>query len=138
MSRANRHHILGQVWHINHRCHQWEFLFKFASDRKHWLQWLFEARMRYGLTILNCMVTSNHIHLLVEDDETDAISKNLQLVAGRTAKEFNQRKTRKGAFCEERYHATAIESGKHLLRCLVYIDKHGSGGNRFSSIGMGA
>ena len=36
--------------------------------------------------------------------------------------EFNQRKNRKGAFWEDRYHATAIESGEHLLTCLVYID----------------
>ena len=27
----------------------------------------------------------------------------------------------KGAFREDRYHATAIESDRHLLRCLVYI-----------------
>ena len=26
------------------------------------------------------------------------------------------------AYWEDRYHATAIESGEHLLRCLVYID----------------
>jgi putative transposase len=32
------------------------------------------------------------------------------------------KKHRKGAFWEDRYHATAIESGEHLLRCLVYID----------------
>lgn len=122
MSRANRHHIPGQIWHITHRCHQREFLFRFAKDRKRWLQWLFEAKKRYGLSILNYMVTSNHIHLLAVDDESDAISKSLQLIAGRTAQEFNQRKGRRGAFWEDRYHATAIESGEHLLRCLVYID----------------
>jgi putative transposase len=43
-------------------------------------------------------------------------------VAGRTGQEYNQRKDRKGAFWEDRYHATAIESGEHLLRCIVYID----------------
>jgi len=122
MPRANRHHIPGQIWHITHRCHQREFLFKFAKDRKRWLQWLFEAKKRYGLSILNYIVTSNHIHLLVVDDESDAISKSLQLIAGRSAQEFNQRKNRKGAYWEDRYHATAIERGEHLLRCLVYID----------------
>jgi len=86
------------------------------------MQWLFEARKRYGLSILNFMVTSNHIHLLVVDDESDAISRSIQLVAGRTAQAFNRRKGRNGAFWEDRYHATAIESGEHLLRCLVYID----------------
>jgi len=46
----------------------------------------------------------------------------LQLVASRTGQEYNQRKSRKGAFWEDRYHATAIESGEHFVRCMVYID----------------
>ena len=69
------------------------------------------------------MVTSNHIHLLVVDTgEKDVIPKSMQLVAGRTGQEYNQRKNRKGAYWEDRYHATAVESGDHLARCMVYID----------------
>jgi putative transposase len=69
------------------------------------------------------MVTSNHVHLLVADDgDRDVISNSMQLVAGRTGQEFNQRKNRKGAYWEDRYHATAVESGDHLARCIVYID----------------
>jgi len=75
------------------------------------------------LTILNYMVTSNHIHLLVaEDGGRDVIPNSMQLVAGRTGQEYNQRKDRKGAYWEDRYHASAVESGDHLARCLVYID----------------
>ncbi len=87
------------------------------------MQWLYQARKRYGLATLNYMVTSNHIHLLVVDTgKRDVISKSMQLVAGRTGQEYNQRKNRRGAFWEDRYHATAVESGDHLARCLVYID----------------
>jgi REP-associated tyrosine transposase len=43
-------------------------------------------------------VTSNHVHLLVVDTEKDVIATSLQLVAGRTTQEFNQRKKRKRAF----------------------------------------
>lgn len=69
------------------------------------------------------MVTSNHIHLLVVDDgDRDVIPNSIQLVAGRTGQEYNQRKDRKGAYWEDRYHATAVESGDHLARCMVYID----------------
>ena len=51
--------------------------------------------------------TSNHIHLLVVDDgDRDAIPKAIQLVAGRTGQKYNQRKERKGAYWEDRYHAT--------------------------------
>ena len=32
------------------------------------------------------------------------------------------RKKRKGAYWEDRYHAAAVETGRHLAQCLVYID----------------
>ena len=123
MARAKRHYIPGHIWHITHRCHKREFLLKFSKDQRRWLQWLYEARRRYGLTILNYMVTSNHIHLLVVDDgDRDVIPSSIKLVAGRTGQEYNQRKNRRGAFWEDRYHATAVEGGEHLYRCIVYID----------------
>lgn len=123
MARAQRHYLPGQVWHITHRCHKREFLLKFAKDRRRWLKWLFEAKRRYELVILDYVVTSNHIHLLVVDDgERDTIWRSVQLVAGRTGQQYNERKRRKGGYWEDRYHATAIETGDHLLRCLVYID----------------
>ncbi len=123
MARAKRHFIPGYIWHITHRCHNREFLLKFSKDRHRYLQWLYQARKRYKLTILNYMVTSNHVHLLVLDSgNSDVIPKSMQLVAGRTGQEYNQRKNRKGAYWEDRYHATAVESGDHLARCMAYID----------------
>jgi putative transposase len=123
MPRANRHYIPGYVWHITHRCHKKEFLLKFARDRRIWIQWLFEARKRYGLSVLSYMVTSNHIHLLVRDNgERDVIPNAMQLIAGRMGQTYNQRKKRKGAYWEDRYHATAVETDSHLIQCLVYIE----------------
>ena len=69
MARANRHYVPGHIGHITHRCHKREFLLKFARDRHWWRQWLFEAKKRYDLVILNYTVTSNHVHLLVVDDK---------------------------------------------------------------------
>jgi putative transposase len=123
MARAKRHYIPHQIWHITQRCHKREFLLKFKRDRYRWIQWLFEARRRFGLVVLNYVATSNHTHLILKDDsENRIIPQAIGLVAGRTAQEYNRRKKRKGAFWEDRYHATAIESGEHLLQCLVYID----------------
>lgn len=123
MPRANRYHVPGLVWHITHRCHKREFLLKFARDRKRWQHWLFEAQKRFDLGVLNYAVTSNHIHLLVEEGKiAGALSKGIQLIAGRTGQEYNRRKGRRGAFWEDRYHATAVEYGEHLRRCMAYID----------------
>jgi hypothetical protein len=60
MPRANRYFLPGYVWHITHRCHKREFLMKFSLDQHRWLQWLYEAKKRFGISILNYGVTSNH------------------------------------------------------------------------------
>jgi len=43
-------------------------------------------------------------------------------IGGRQDRNTTDVKKRKGAFWEDRSHATVIESGDHLLRCVVYID----------------
>jgi putative transposase len=60
---------------------------------------------------------------MVEDTgPKESISRAMQLVQGRVGQLFNERTGRINAFWGDRYHATAIESGVHLLRCIAYID----------------
>jgi len=54
---------------------------KFARDRRRYLSWVFEAKKRFGLCVLDYTVTSNHIHL---------IAQSMQLIAGRTAQEAKE------------------------------------------------
>ena len=122
MPRANRIFCAGHVWHITHRCHRREFLLKFVRDRRRWRHWLFEAKRRYGLSVLNYVATSNHIHLLCADQGQGEIPRSLQLIEGRVAQEYNSRKNRRGAFWEDRYHATAVQADDHLAKCMTYID----------------
>jgi putative transposase len=123
MVRARQFFIPGVVWHITHRCHDRSFLLKFQRDKQAWRSWLFKAKTVYGTKILNYVITSNHIHLLVYADHNRwVIPRSMQLVAGRTGWEYNQRKNRTGAFWEGSYHAIAVQSDRHLLECMVYID----------------
>ncbi len=64
MARAKRHYLPDQIWHITQRCHKHEFLLKFKQDRHRWIQWLFEAKRRFRLEVLNYTVTSNHIRFI--------------------------------------------------------------------------
>jgi hypothetical protein len=45
------------------RCHKKEFLLKFAKDRRRWMHWLFEAKKRYGLSVLNYMIKEGTLWL---------------------------------------------------------------------------
>jgi len=60
--------------------------------------------------------------LLVVAPNEQTISRSLQRIAGRTAQECNSRKNRKNSFWEDRYHATAADTDKHLAKCMIYID----------------
>ena len=123
MTRANRHYTTGNIWLIVHRCHKKEYLLKFKLDRDRLKNWLFEAKKRFGLSVLNHIITSNHIHLLVEGNSQQSIASSMQLVAGRTAQEFNRRKNRKGAFWEDRYHATAVDTDQYkTVTSIIFVN----------------
>ena len=80
MARANRHYLPGNlIWHITHRCHKREFLLKFVRDRRTWLRWLFEAKKRYGLCVLNYMVTSNVLRSEKDGKFYTGFTSNLKL-----------------------------------------------------------
>jgi putative transposase len=83
---------------------------------------LFEARRRFGLCVLNYQVTSNHVHLVVRDRNRAEIAASMQLLEGSFAGAYNRRKDRLGSYWQDRYSATAIETGEHLWRCMTYVD----------------
>jgi hypothetical protein len=61
------------------------------------------------------MVTSHHVHLLAFDiGGRNVIPDSIKLAAGRTGHEYDVRKNRKGAFWEDRYHATAVEKNRYF------------------------
>ena len=56
MPRANRHFSTWSCLAHHSRCHQRAFLLKFARDRRRYLRWVFEAKKRFGLSVLNYVV----------------------------------------------------------------------------------
>jgi putative transposase len=123
MPRAKRYFKPNYVWHITDRCVNKEFLLRFKQDRTNWISWMYEAKKRFNISILNYAVTSNHIHCVVMNNaNTNEIAKAMHLASGRTAQEYNERKNRHGSFWGDRYHATAVETGQHLINCIIYID----------------
>lgn len=122
MVRANRYILPGHIYHLTHRCHNRAFLLKFNRDRNTYRNWLREGVGRYKVSILGYCITCNHIHLILVSKLLDAISKFMQLVQGSMAQQYNRRKGRKGAYWEDRYHCTIVDSGRYLWNCLLYVD----------------
>ena len=122
MPKANRYFEAGLHYHLTHRCHDGAFLFRFACDRDAYMDMLRERSKKYKVPVLGYCITSNHVHLLVEAPSQDGIGHFMDALEGDFAQRYNNRKKRRGAFWNGRYHATAIESTHHLWQCLLYID----------------
>jgi putative transposase len=122
MPRANRYWVKGAAYHLTHRCHDRQFLFRVAADRDAYRQLLRQHLKKSPVSMLTYTITSNHVHLLVTAESAEAIADLMRRVQGEFAAGYNQRNGRSGAFWSDRYHATMIDDGEHLLSCLRYID----------------
>ncbi len=107
--------------HVTHRCHNRQFLLRFQRDRRRYVARLREASARFDIDVLDYVVTSNHVHLLLWAPHLDAVSAAMQFLQGTSARDYNRRKHRQGAYWSDRYRPTLIQNGAHLSRCLFYI-----------------
>jgi len=59
MPRANRYILPGRVYHLTHRCHDRQFLLRFAKDRDGYLRRRREAVRSVEASLLTYSITSN-------------------------------------------------------------------------------
>jgi putative transposase len=123
MGRARRTTLTEPAcYHITHRCQERRYLLRFALDRRNYLRRLRQMAGSHPVSVLDYMVTCNHVHLLLWARRGGEVAAALRFLQGNAARDYNRRKRREGSFWRGRYHPTLIESGRHLSRCLFYID----------------
>jgi hypothetical protein len=79
-------------------------------------------------------VQRNHIHLLVEAEDTIALSRGMQGLVARLAKAVNRAMRRKGSVFADHYHAHELRTPTEVRNALIYVlnnwKKHLPGANR--------
>ena len=121
--RLPRPRIRNCCIHITHRCHKREFLLGYNLDRRLYRKRLVEAAGAFpAIRVLDYVITSNHVHLLVYAPRMRDLSGFMKWLQGTAAGDINRRQKREGAFWKGRFHATLVETGNHLSRCLFYLD----------------
>lgn len=121
MPRSNRYILPGSIYHVTHRCHDRRFLLKFGLDRTEYRERLRRAVEKYRVSLYAYCITSNHTHLLVACRVKNDISRMMQQLEGEFAQYYNEKRSRRGAFWEDRFHTTMIGEGSYFLNCVVYI-----------------
>ena len=115
-------HVEGGLFHLTHRCHNRAYLLKFSCDRNAYRSKLREGLQQFEVSLLDYCLTANHVHLLIDAQDRSEVSGLMQKVAGEFARAYNLRKGRTNAFWGDNFHATMVDSGTYLWRCLRYIE----------------
>lgn len=122
MPRANRLTVEGGLLHLTHRCHNRQFHLKFARDRNDYRARLRSALKELDVSLLDYCLTCNHVHLLVDTTDRHQVSHLMQTVSAGFARAYNRRKHRTDAVWGDNFHATYIDTGVYLQRCVRYIE----------------
>ena len=122
MPRATRYLQDGFIYHLTHRCHDGQFFLRHVRARDEYREWLRIGALRHRVAVLAYAITSNHTHIVVFVDDRHAVADMMKLAAGVVAQARNRRKGHQYSVWEHPYHCTRIQSGRHLLNCLRYVD----------------
>ena len=82
----------------------------------------FEAgRDRFGFRLVHYSVQSNHLHLIAEAEDREALIRGLQGLGVRIAKRMNRALDRSGSVLVDRYHVRALETPNEVRMALRYV-----------------
>ncbi len=122
MPRKPRFFIPGVPVHIVQRGHSREPVFFEDSDYQAYLHWLKEGAGRYGVDIHAYVLMSNHIHLLVTENDSRCITRMMQYIGRHYVPYINHNYGTSGSIWEGRYKASLIHDEEYLLTCMRYIE----------------
>jgi hypothetical protein len=71
--------------------------------------------------VIHFSVQTDHIHLIAEGNEANALVRGLQGLAVRCARAINRATRRRGAVWTSRYHSRALRTPREVRRGLVYV-----------------
>ena len=115
--------VPGNIWLLSQHCYGDKPLLTDSVDRRRWMYWLFQARRRFGLSVLNYVVLPNKVNLLVMDRRRGEIRSSLPFLADAMAKDYHQRHQQPTPLWEDDYQAMRLNLDvKGLGQCLSDMD----------------
>jgi len=79
------------------------------------------ARGRFGLRIIEFAILGNHLHLIVEADSSEALSRGMQGLGVRIAKNLNRLMRSRGPVFSDHYHASTLDTPTRLVNAIAYV-----------------
>lgn len=75
----------------------------------------------HGLRMVRFSVLSNHLHLIVEADDSGSLTRGMQGLCIRLAKALNALLRRRGRFFADHYHSHLLRTPAEVANALAYV-----------------
>src|SRR5215470_2928407 len=80
-----------------------------------------DANRAGRIAIVHYSIQSNHIHVIVEADDRDALMRGVQGLTIRLARRLNHATGRRGRVFADRYHPRALHSPREVRIAIIYV-----------------
>jgi putative transposase len=80
-----------------------------------------EARQNQGMRLVEFTVLSNHLHLIVEADDSTKLSRGMQGLCVRLARALNDALKRSGRVFADHFHSELLKSPTRLVNAIRYV-----------------
>jgi len=126
MARARRVTTAGVVQHVMNRGNRRVTIFRQPADYEAFIALLREAGRKFKVELLAFCVMPNHWHLVLVAQEDGAISLYMRWLTGTHVRRYHKRYRLEGTghLYQERYTSVLVQSDRHLLVVLCYVESN--------------
>lgn len=109
-------------FHVTWRCHNKDWLLKWDWAKKLYYDLLLKYKDQHGIEIYSYNFMDNHPHLTGHLKSKEQFSAFFRLINGLFARAVNKQLGRCGQVVMDRFKSPRIETDKHMLTAMTYID----------------
>ena len=122
MPRRPRLALPGVPLHLIQRGNNRQVCFFAKEDYRFYLEWLHEHAGKNGCRLHAYVLMTNHVHLLISAENTEAPGALMKALGQRYVQYVNRVYRRSGTLWEGRYRSCPIQEEAYLLACQRYIE----------------
>ena len=122
MSRGIRILMDNSYYHIVNRGNQKQNIFQEQADYEEYAGILALYKRKFGIKLLCYCFMPNHVHLILELQNTKELAKFMQCITQSYAKWFNLKYNKVGHLWQGRFKSMLIEKDNYFLDCVYYVE----------------
>lgn len=120
MARPLRIEYEGAVYHVTARGNERRKIYFTKTDYDKFLQYVAEAKKKYGIQIHGYVLMTNHYHLIIETPKAN-LGRAMHHINSSYTIYLNRKRNRAGHLFQGRYKAILIEKDRYLAEISRYI-----------------